>query len=103
MRLNNLKILTTKITFNLVFNNVDAYTEYNPTEDDSKTKYLVFTSTDKNREALENYTELWDEIKDQIETVNGDNPIKYGKDFMKVRFQSNDDLLWVKYQIFLCV
>ena len=37
----------------LVFNNVDAYTEeYN--ED----KYLVFALTDKNKEALENYTEL---------------------------------------------
>ena len=54
----------------------------NPTEDDSKTKYLVFSFADKNREALENYTELWDKIKDQIETINGDNPIEYGKYFM---------------------
>ena len=43
-------------------------------------------------EALENYTELWDEVKDQIETINGANPIKYGKYFMKARFESNDDL-----------
>ena len=43
----------------LVFNNVDAYIEeYN--ED----KYLVFALTDKSKEALENYTELSDEIKD---------------------------------------
>ena len=48
----------------LIFNNVDAYIEYNPTEDDSETKYLVFVSTDKNKEALENYTELWDKVKD---------------------------------------
>ena len=34
----------------------------------------------------------WDEIKDQIETINGGNPIKYGKDFIKARFESNDDL-----------
>ena len=34
---------------------------------------------DKNREILENYTELWDEVKDQINTIRGDNPIKYGK------------------------
>ena len=76
----------------LVSNNVDVYIEYNPTENDSETKYLAFASTDKNREALENYIELWDEIKDQIETINGDNPIKYGKDFMKARFESYDDL-----------
>ena len=53
---------------------------------------MVFASTDKNREVLENYTEIWNEIKDQIETINGDNPIKYGEDFMKARFESNDDL-----------
>ena len=64
---------------------VDAYIESNLTEDDRETKYLV-------REALENYTEIWNEINDQIETINGDNPIKYGKDFMKARFESNDDL-----------
>ena len=47
---------------------------------------------DKNREILENYTELWDEVKDQIKTIHGDNPIKYGKDFMKAKLESNDDL-----------
>ena len=35
----------------LIFNNVDAYIEYNPTEEDSEIKYLVFASTDKNKEA----------------------------------------------------
>ena len=72
----------------LIFNNVDAYIEYYPTKDDSETKYLVFPFRDKNREALENYTKLLDEIKHQIETINGDNPVEYGKDFMKARFES---------------
>ena len=81
-----------KIYLYLVFNNVDAYIKYNPTEDDSETKYLAFVSKDKNREALDNYTDFWDEIKNQIETINGDNPVKYWKDFMKARFESNDDL-----------
>ena len=76
----------------LIFNNVDAYVKYNPTDDDSKTKYLFFPFTDKNREALENYTELWDKINDQIETINGDNPTEYGKDFMNARIESNYDL-----------
>ena len=53
---------------------------------------MVFPFIDKNREALEIYTELWDEITDQLETINGDNPNEYGKDFMKARFKSNDDL-----------
>ena len=55
-------------------------------------RYLVFALTDKKREALENYKELWDEIKDEIETIKGIEPIKYEKDFMKIKFESNDDL-----------
>ena len=76
----------------LIFNNVDPYIEYNPTEDDSEPKYLVFASTDKSKEVLENYTELWDEYKDQIKTISGDNPTEYEKDFIMARFESNDDL-----------
>ena len=30
----------------------------------SKNKYLVFALTDKNKRGLENYYELWDEIKE---------------------------------------
>ena len=41
---------------------------------------------------LENYTELWDEIKEQIELITDDKVTKYGKDFMKIRFKTNDDL-----------
>ena len=48
----------------LVFNDVDAYFEYI-----DENKYLIFTLTDKNREALENYKELWIKIKDEIETI----------------------------------
>ena len=76
----------------LIFNNVDAYIEYNPTENDSETKYLVFSSTDKNKVVLENYTELWDKVKDQIKTMSSDNPTEYEKDFIMARFESNDDL-----------
>ena len=54
----------------LIFNDVDNYFKaYN--ED----KYLVFILTNKNKEALENYKELWSEIKDEIETIRGIEPI----------------------------
>ena len=81
MTLNISKILIVKYSLYLVFNNVYAYIEEN-----NEDKYLIFILTDKNKEALENYTELWDEIKDQIETISGN---KCEKDFMKIRFQSN--------------
>ena len=41
---------------------------------------------------LKNYTELWDEIKEQIELITGDKVTKYSKDFMERRFKTNDDL-----------
>ena len=71
----------------LFFNNVDRCIE-----EVNGDKYLLFTSTVKNKEVLENYTELWDEIKSQIETTNGGEQIKYKKDFMKIRFESDDAL-----------
>ena len=53
---------------------------------------MIFASADQNGKALENYTELWNEIKEQIELISGSKVIKYGKDFIKIKFGSNDDL-----------
>ena len=62
----------------LVFNNLDAYIEKS-----GENKYLIFASTNKNEMVLKNYTELWDEIKEQIELITGNKVITYDKDFMK--------------------
>ena len=77
----------------LIFNNVHEYIECNSTEESNGDRYLIFVSTDKNKELLERYTELWDEIKNQIETIGGGKPIKYGRDFTKIKFESDDGLL----------
>ena len=71
----------------LVFNNLDAYIE-----ESGENRYLIFASTEKNKIMLKNYTELWDEIKKQIELITGDKMIKYSKAFMKIRFKTNVDL-----------
>ena len=55
-------------------------------------KYLVLDSADKNKE-VEKYRELWDGIKNEIETINGGKKGEYGKDFMKIKFDTDDDLL----------
>ena len=53
---------------------------------------------------LKSYTELWDEIKEQIELITGDKVTKYSKDFMKIRFKTNDDLPLNKIiNILVCV
>ena len=56
----------------LVFNGVDAYFERI-----DENKYLVFAITDKDREILENYKEIWTEMKDEIETIRGIEPIRW--------------------------
>ena len=33
------------------------------------------------------------ELKKEIETINGGEKIEYGKDFRKIRFESNDDFV----------
>ena len=70
----------------LIFNNVDGYIECNSIEESNENKYFVFASTDKNKKVLEKYKELWDETENQIRTIRGGKPMKYGRDFMKIRF-----------------
>ena len=55
-------------------------------------KYSIFASTDKNKEVLEKYTTLWDEIKYHIKTKDGSESSEYGKDYMKIQFNSGDNL-----------
>ena len=61
-------------------------------EEKNGNKYLTFVSTDKNKEVLKKYTQLWDGIKYQIKTINGGKPIAYEKDFMKIKFNLDDNL-----------
>ena len=56
-------------------------------------KYLIFdNSVDENKELLEKYANVWDEIKNGIKTINGDKENDYGKGYMKIKFYSDDDL-----------
>ena len=71
----------------LVFNNLDAYIEKS-----GENKYLIFASTDKNEMLLGDYTEIWNEIKEQIVLISGNKVIKYSKDFMNIKFESDDGL-----------
>ena len=62
-----IKNLNSLNTLYLVFNNLDAYIEKS-----GEDRYLIFASTEKNISMLKNYTELRDEIKEQIELITGD-------------------------------
>ena len=48
---------------------------------------------DENKEVLEKYAECWNGIKNEIEAINGGKKGEgYGKDFMKVKFDIDDNL-----------
>ena len=40
----------------------------------------------------EKYTKLWDKTKFHTQTINADNSGEYEKDYMKIKFSSDDDL-----------
>ena len=61
-------------------------------EENNRNKYLNFESTCKNKEVLKKYTELWDGIKNKIETIKGGKKGEHGKDFMKIKFNTDDNL-----------
>ena len=50
---------------------VDGHIECNSIKEKNRSTYLVFDSTDENNEVLKKYAELWDGIKNEIETING--------------------------------
>ena len=71
----------------LVIGEVDGYIEVN-----SGNEYLIFDSTDKNKEILTKYAELWDKIGYLIKTINGGKAGESEKEFMKIKFNLGDNL-----------
>ena len=54
-------------------------------------KYLIFDSADHNKELLKKYKNVWNGIKNKIKEINV-GKCHYEKDFMKIKFNSDDDL-----------
>ena len=70
----------------LVVNQASGYME-----EQNENKYLVFDSTDENKDLLKNYNDVWNGIKNKIEAVSSAE-CDYEKDFIKIKFNSDDDL-----------
>ena len=71
----------------LIIGKVDGHIE-----EKNESKYLVFDSTDENKEVLKKYREFRNGIKNEIETINDGKKGEYGKDYMKIKFNTNDHL-----------
>ena len=54
--------------------------------------YLNISVTSRNSEVLRKYSEVWNGIKDCIEKINDSEVGKYSKDYMKIKFNPDDDV-----------
>ena len=52
---------------------------------------MVFNSTDENKELLTKHNDVFNEIINKIKKISGDE-YDYEKDYMKIKFNSDDNL-----------
>ena len=46
----------------------------------------------KRKDYYKKYTDVWDEIKNEIKAINGGEENYYAKDYMRIKFSSDHDL-----------
>ena len=74
---------------NSLYLNIDHASGYIKEKDVNK--YLVFDSTDENKELPKKYSDVSNGIKNKIKELN-DSECDYEKDYMKIKFNSDDNL-----------
>ena len=60
-------------------------------EEKEMNKYLVFDSTNENKELLKKHNDVFNGIRNKIKKVSGDECV-YEKDYMRIKLNSDDDL-----------
>ena len=65
---------------------------YGYIEEKNGEKYLIFDSGNENNAVLKKYNQVWDGVKHEIETINSGKTREYDKDFIKIKFNSDDNL-----------
>ena len=73
-------------TLYLLVNHANRYIE-----EKGVNKYLIFDSTDENKELLKKYNDVLNGIKNKMEEVSS-GECDYEKYYMKIKFNSDDDL-----------
>ena len=53
---------------------------------------MEFHSTNESKKVLKKYTDVWNGVKNEIKTINGGKEYDYEKNYMKIKFNSDDDL-----------
>ena len=72
----------------LLVNNASGYAE-----EKDRNKYLIFDdSVNENKGLVKKYSDVLYGIKNKIKAINGGKENDYGKHYMKIKFNSDDDL-----------
>ena len=69
-------------------------------EEINKNTYLIFDSLDENKELLKKYNDVFNGIMGKIKERSNDE-CNFEKDYMKIKFNSDDDLPLNKHYIFI--
>ena len=60
-------------------------------EEENENKYIIFDSVDENKELLKKYNDVFNGIMDKIKKISND-ACDYEKYYMRIKFNSDDDL-----------
>ena len=71
----------------MLINRIDGFIE----EKDGD-KFLNIALTDRNTKVLKEYAEVWSGIIDCIEKINDSKSGEYDKDYLTIKFNSDDDI-----------
>ena len=71
----------------LMINRIDCFIE-----DKNGDKYLNIADTDRTGEVSKKYAEIWNGIKGSSKKINNIELREYDKDYMKIKFNSDDDI-----------
>ena len=87
-KIDDCKIIHSVNPLYLLINKASGYIE-----EKNGNKYLIFNdSVNENKRLLKKPGHLWDGIKDEIKTINNRKENDYGKDYMKIKFNSEYEL-----------
>ena len=85
------KIDDCESSVNLLYLQVDHASGY--IKEKNGNKYLIFDdSVDENKKVLKKYSMVWDGIEDKIKAIGGGKENDNEKGYMKIKFNSDDDL-----------
>ena len=60
-------------------------------EEINENKYLIFDSLDENKELLKKYNDVFNGVSSKVKEISNDD-CDYEKDYIKIKFNSDDNL-----------